>query len=626
MYHLCKNYQTFIDIDTSLKKNITIMNKLTFSLILLLGCILSKNSLFAQEMNHANKLDLLKHVKKEKLRNPIKISDALKAQELLNQQGVRKSRSTETKISNISSVGTEEGEAHIAMDPSNNNKLVLSYMDNNSATGITYPIYTSSNAGQSWTKSSFNALTYLAEMYPNGFVAGGGDPIFAYDKTGKLFFSWIYLVFNPTTPDTAYACMFMASSTNNGSSWTVQPGKDRYIGITALDVNTFESFSNYEGMYDRQWFAMDLTNGPNANTLYCSFVYFPNMAENPSLTGEYVKKKLPAGLKFNANKVQVNSSQSQFGNVAVTSDGNLHVTYADVGSNLVMHSVSTDGGNTFSVPNMIATGTNLFGNQGGGFIHDRENSAVNMVAGGGTNLHVVWTDFPSTPGANYNSFYSHSTDGGATWTAPININTLFGAANKGFMPTVCAYNNRVSIGSYVINSSKVSDYYLVSSSNNGVNWGTPIKVSTQSTNFGSATNQGLWFGDYYNAVRNDSKVYNIWSDGRGTTGSKMYVSVTSEWPTGFTEITPVNSTFSLEQYYPNPVDNILNLDFNASSMTILNIQLCSLEGKIICEQKEQLKIGSQKVSIQMNGLAKGNYVLKIVSDDDTQLSRLIIKQ
>jgi hypothetical protein len=159
-----------------------------------------------------------------------------------------------------------------------------------------------------------------------------------------------------------------------------------------------------------------------------------------------------------------------------------------------------------------------------------------------------------------------------------------------------------------------------------VNWGTPIKVSTQSTNFGLATNQGLWFGDYYNAVRNDSKVYNIWSDGRGATGSKMYVSVTSEWPTGFTEITPVNSTFSLEQYYPNPVQDLLKLDFKASTNSELTIQLCSIEGKIISEQKEQLNIGTQTISVQMNGLAKGNYVLKIVSDDNTQLSRLIIKQ
>jgi uncharacterized protein (DUF2141 family) len=70
----------------------------------------------------------------------------------------------------------------------------------------------------------------------------------------------------------------------------------------------------------------------------------------------------------------------------------------------------------------------------------------------------------------------------------------------------------------------------------------------------------------------------------------------------------------------------LKLDFKASTNSELTIQLCSIEGKIISEQKEQLNIGTQTISVQMNGLAKGNYVLKIVSDDNTQLSRLIIKQ
>lgn len=604
------------------------MKKLKKPFILVGLMLLS--ALASNAQSNTSNANLLNGIKKEKLKTPIKIADALKAYEEQEKNRITlKSRATETKVSTATSTDVEEGEAHIAMNPNNNNNLVMSYMENNSTTGLVFPIYTSSNAGQTWTKSSFNSLTYLAEMYPNGFVAGGGDPIFAYDKTGKLYYSWIYLVFDISTPDTAFACMFWASSTDNGSTWTVQPGKNRYIGITALDVNTFESYSNYEGMYDRQWFATDLTSGANANTLYCSFVYFPNMAEPTSLTGQYVKKKLPGSNTFNTTKSQVNSSQSQFGNVVVTQDGKLHVSFADVNSNQIMHSVSNDGGNTFSTPNMVAVGSNLFGSQGNGYIHDRENSAVNMVAGGGNHLYIVWTNFPNTPGPNYDSYFSHSADGGVTWSPAININTIFGSTNKGFMPTLCAYNNKVSIGSYVINGSKVSDYYMATSNNNGTTWGTPTKLSAQSTDFSSGTNLTKWFGDYYNAVRNDTKVYHIWSDGRGAFGPKMYVSVSTEsgttWPAGLNEITPINASFSLTKYYPNPVQDVLNLDFSASQSNELTLDIVDLNGKVISSETKSLRMGNSTLQLTLNQLSEGSYILKITDQDNFMMSRVIVK-
>lgn len=603
------------------------MHKITLLLSLCLGIFIQYPTL-AQHARPISKLDMLKAVKNEKWRTPVKIEDAVKAQEQSSKENSKKIRATELKVSNSNSTSVEEGEAHIAIDPTNPNNLVMSYMDD-SPNGLAFPIYTSSNGGLNWTKSSFNAASYLAEMFPTGSVVGGGDPIFAYDKTGKLYFSWIYLSFDQSAFDTAYACMFLATSTNNGATWTVEPGRDRFIGITALDPMSFESFSNYEGMYDRQWFAVDLTNGPNANTLYCSFVYFPNMSESPALTGQYIKKKLPANTKFNSSKTQVNMTSSQFGNVVVTNDGKLHVSYADLDQNRVMHAVSSDGGNTFSSPNVVSTGINLFGAQGNGYIHDRENSAINMVAGSGNNLHIVWSDFPVSPGSNYNSYYSRSTDGGITWSAAVNLSTIFGGPVKALMPTVCAYNNRVSIGAYVINGSKVSDYYMVTSNNDGSTWGTPTKLSTQSTNFSSASNMGTWFGDYYNAVRTDTKVYNIWADGRNTTKSKMYVSITTEagsaWPASITEISPINATFSLEQYYPNPVEDLLSLSFKSTESNQLTIQLCSLDGKMISAKKCALTIGETKIDINTSGIAKGAYLLKILDKDNTQLTRMIVK-
>ncbi len=578
----------------------------------------------AQEKQPLDVKQMLLEIKKEKSRAPIKIADAMRNQQLEERGASSKTRASDTKLTNNASSGIDEAESFIAMDPSNNNNLVMSYMANSNTTGITYPIYYSSNAGQSWIKSSFNSFTYLQQSFPGGSFLGGGDPIFAYDKSGKLYFSWIYLVAKANVFDSVYACMFLASSSNNGQTWNVEPGNDRFIAYTALNPNTFEGYANYEGFYDRQWFAMDLTNGANANTLYCSFVYFPNEVENQNVTGQYIKKKSASAVKFTNTKNQINSGISQFGNVAVTPDGKLHTTYADLGMGRVMHAVSSDGGSTFSGGHTISTGTNLFGSQGNGFVHDRENSAINLIAGGSV-LHVVWSDFPASAGANYNSYYSRSTDGGTTWSPRLNLSTIFNTTDKGFMPTVCAHNDRVSIGAYIINPSNVSEFQMVTSYNDGVNWNSPILLSSQPTDFASFSNSGVWFGDYSNAVRNQDKSYFIWSDGRGTNGSKMYVSVVSEWATSVTEVTAINGSFSLESYFPNPTTDVLNLQLSSDKSNDLTVTLQTIEGKILSTQALKMTQGNQQISIPTNVLTRGNYVLKITNGDGEFLSRLISK-
>jgi hypothetical protein len=334
------------------------------------------------------KAEMLQHIKKEKLRTPVKVTDAIQAFEAQNSTS-KKLRGQELKVTTSNSSGDEEGEAHIAINPKNNQQLIFSYMDN-SAAGMTFPIYYSNNGGYNWTKSTFNALTYLNQDYGSGtFVAGGGDPIFAYDKNGKLYFSWIFLSFNISTPDTAYANMYWASSLDNGATWNLEPNADHFIGKSALDVSTFESYANSDGFYDRQWFAIDQSSGTYSDNLYCSFVYFPNTIESPALTGITVKTKTGAASTFSSTKHQVYSGESQFGNVAVDNTGKLHVTYCELNQNSIYHKVSSDGGNTFSSAHLIYNGTNLFGSQGNGFIHDRENSATNMVVDGDNNVHVV---------------------------------------------------------------------------------------------------------------------------------------------------------------------------------------------------------------------------------------------
>ena len=102
-------------------------------------------SLLAQEKDSKSKL--IEGIKKEKLRKPIKL-ESVKDAEKKNEPIQKNTRATDLKVSNVVS-GNEEGEAQICIDPSNPNKMVMSFMNNTAAGNIEYPVYYSSNGGSS---------------------------------------------------------------------------------------------------------------------------------------------------------------------------------------------------------------------------------------------------------------------------------------------------------------------------------------------------------------------------------------------------------------------------------------------------------------------------------------------
>ena len=428
---------------------------------------------------------------------------------------------------------------------------------------------------------------------------------------------------NQTTATNVYG---QPTRSHQRADGTWEDDEGNLVG-SSVDPNSpnFDAFPGSEGFYDRQWFAMDLSSGANANTLYASFIYFNTPTESPSLTGSTIKKLQSGGTSF-GNKIQAISGSIQFNNVRVDNAGVLHLTGADIDNNSVIYCKSTDGGNTFSAPITIATGTNLFGSQGNGYIHDRENAATNMEVDGAKHVHVVWSDFSVTPDANYKSFYSRLNNGGSSFSTPIDLSTLFIAGNNVLMPVVSTAGNQVTIGAYVIDASKVSDYYIINSQDNGNTWSAPIKLSSVSTDFASASNTGAWFGDYANAVRTDTKVYTIWSDGRSAGGPKMYVNTTTLWATPTTDITPINSSLQLNNLYPNPVNSVLNLQFNVQKQDNIVVHVLSIDGKEILTQHHTLSAGKQAVTLQVSDLATGHYVLQITNQDGFDIVRHFVKK
>jgi hypothetical protein len=523
--------------------------------------------------------------------------------------------SSEARVT-TNGASVQEGEVSFAFHPKDSSKLVISFMEE-SSTGLNFPIYYSSNGGQTWNRSSFNSVSILAQDHAGQLIGGGGDPVFAWDKNGRVYFSWIYLSVKPAL-DTAYWSLMYAYSDNNGQTWTVPPGKDRYIGTGVLDAVTQDVINIGDGVTDRQWFAVDNTNGPNQGKLYCSFLQFP--ADNdPAKFGEAVKVKAYNATAFGPAKVAYNG-QTQFGNVEVAPNGTLHLSFVDLGSfpQQVLHASSTDGGNSFSSEHVVSGGSKLFGQNTPHMVHDRENAALNMAVDGSGTLHLVWSDFAAN---SWQSFYSRSTDGGTSWSTPTNLNNTI-ASRKAFMPTVAAFGNNVSISMAAIDNKDSSGYYQIRSTDNGQTWSAPQLLSTGQGEYKSYNN-GEFFGDYNRSQRSACVTYAAWSDGRGGAGPKMYFTKTDvcATPNAVGEITTINSNLQLEGLYPNPASTQLALSINAAKGGKFTAYMTDMMGRNVWNVQRSYNQGKGIISLPLTGLAAGNYLFTIQDSDGGLITR-----
>jgi hypothetical protein len=182
------------------------------------------------------------------------------------------------------------------------------------------------------------------------------------------------------------------------------------------------------------------------------------------------------GLTFNSPLDVSRTSGAAFDpEIAIDASDAINVAWQDSapGTNVIMFSRSTDGGKTFSEPKQVSTGT---GNA----------TEAAIATDGAGRISVAWVD--ESPG-HAEAFYARSTDGGTSFSDPINVSTFpNGDIHK---PTVVTFQNTVYVafqngdlfGEEDIKSRQV---YLAKSGNAGVSFDQPERVSNADNSKGRA--------------------------------------------------------------------------------------------------------------------------------------------
>ncbi len=350
---------------------------------------------------------------------------------------------------NKDTAGAPQNETAIAVDPNNPNRVVAAANDYVtrtwactisgtpcSALGDGYSgTYFSHDGGHTWCCASSDPA-HLGTLIPGvqrlagGPYDAGGDPALAFDSQGNVYYAG--LGFNRTSSPNTVA---VNKGTFDGSGHLIW-GPPTFINPT-----TSPSTLN-----DKEWIAADWhLASPHRDRVYVSWTRF---LFNPS-HGSYVQS--PIFFAYSTDGGQTFSEpQNISGNVLydqgsrpiVGYDGTVYVIFEGATRLATLDSTyivkSTDGGATFGKPVKVAELQDVIPLANTAF---RNDSFPAGAAAPNGDLYVAWTTLlrdsdgqlcptRTNGGCHAVTVYSKSTDGAATWSAPVPVFPLLDASSR----------------------------------------------------------------------------------------------------------------------------------------------------------------------------------------------------
>ena len=383
-------------------------------------------------------------------------------------------------------VGDAANEPSLAVDPTNPNRIAVGWRQFDTITS------NFRQAGTSFSRDGGRTWSGMTIIEPGFFRS---DPVLTSGPDGTFYYMSLGIPGGQFLED-----MFI--STDGGETW---PTKVFVFGG------------------DKSWFAIDMTGGIGDGNIYQAW----NIAGNEFFPNQF-NRSVDAGLSWE-NPVEYEPGVSSpvrpvFGQVAVGISGEVFVagslnsantgTFWVVRSSDAQDAMITPTFDQITTVNMggnlrIATGPNPAGLLGQVNIAIDHSGGVNHG-----NVYVLASvDPPNSDPLDV--MFIRSTDGGATFSAPVRVNddAIGNSAWQWFGTMAVAPNGRIDVvwnDTRISRVTDVSTLFYSYSTDGGATWAINIPVSPAFNSFVGWPQQNK-LGDYYDMVSDNLGAHLIWA-------------------------------------------------------------------------------------------------------------------
>jgi hypothetical protein len=397
--------------------------------------------------------------------------------------------------------------------------------------------------------------------------------------------------------------------------------------------------------YDKQWMAVDLTESQYKNTLYLSLTKLYGLDQGSEKANIYIYRK-PADLNYFLPESTAVSTDNydlvQFSNISVDSKSNVHVMFygAKNGINALYHSLSSDGGKTFSkeikISNFLFAGGKMIPGDNSvsynGMNPDRLYPCPQMAIdksgkSNDGNIYVVWTAIGVTKDDNdkLNVYLSKSTDKGVTWSQAKIIHYINPSKPTcQYYPSIAVNDNGVLVISWYDRfedaNDAQTDYYLTYSFDAGETFVKKIKVTSEKSNFDNIgdLNQNFGIGEYNALLTTKGYAIPVWADGRKNNGDinvyTAFVPITLNG-SSVESINTINADFELKNISPNPTNDDLNVVIKLDTRMRITLDIYNEIGeKILVVADNSFDQGEYTFNAKLNIIPSGNYFVRLSNE------------